>query len=60
MQEIKPYTISIFQYQKKQLEEYGFLEYLFDGRILILDKKAYHNDYGLGLISEPKVDAYIF
>jgi hypothetical protein len=60
LQEIKPYTINIFQYQKNQMEEYGLLEHLFDGRILILDGKAYHDDYGLRIISEPKVESYIF
>jgi CRISPR-associated endonuclease/helicase Cas3 len=60
MREIKPYTISIFQYQKKQLEEYGLLEYLFEGRILVLDKKVYQDDYGLGDISEPEVETYIY
>jgi CRISPR-associated endonuclease/helicase Cas3 len=60
LQEIKPYTINIFQYQKNQMEEYGLLEHLFGGRILILNGNAYHDDYGLGIISEQKVESYIF
>jgi CRISPR-associated endonuclease/helicase Cas3 len=59
-QEIKPYTISIFQYQKKKLEEYGMLEHLFDDRLLVLKSKAYCDDYGLEINSEPKVEDYIF
>jgi hypothetical protein len=60
MQKIKIYTISIYQYQKDLLEKYGLLEYLFEGRILILNSKAYHEAYGLGEISEPNVEEYFF
>jgi CRISPR-associated endonuclease/helicase Cas3 len=60
MRAMKPYTISIFQYQKKQLEENGLLEHLFGERILILRSNVYHESYGLGAIMEPKVEEFIF
>jgi CRISPR-associated endonuclease/helicase Cas3 len=59
-QNIKRYTISIYPYQKAKLEEEGLLESLFDGRIFILSELAYHEEYGLKVIKEPKVEDFIF
>ena len=50
IQQAKLYSISIFEWQKKKLEEAELLTSLWDGRLFILNEKAY--DDSLGCISE--------
>jgi CRISPR-associated endonuclease/helicase Cas3 len=59
LQETRRFTISIFDEQMKCLYEQGCLESLFDGRIFVLRKQAYHADYGLRTDHEPKVEDYM-
>jgi CRISPR-associated endonuclease/helicase Cas3 len=56
----KRYTISIYQYQKDKLDDYGWLEGLFEDRILILNEKAYSEDYGLDMLIAPTVSDFMF
>ncbi len=58
LEEAKSYTISVFRYQKEKLESAGLLISACEGRILILDKSAYHDAYGLGDIAEPTVEHF--
>jgi CRISPR-associated endonuclease/helicase Cas3 len=60
LQKAKHFTVSIFENQKKQLLEVGMLDPLFEERILVLNEKAYHEDYGIGDITEPEVASFIF
>jgi CRISPR-associated endonuclease/helicase Cas3 len=60
LKEAKLYTISIFETQKKQLDQYGYLEQLLDGRVLVLNEHAYHDEYGLKRMQEPGVEEFIF
>lgn len=56
---IKLYTVSIYQWQKEKLWEAGLLYGIFDDRILILDKKAYDEKYGVDVDVEQDVSDYI-
>jgi hypothetical protein len=59
LQRAKCFTINIFDTQIKCLDDQGYLESLFDGRVLVLSKQAYHADYGLRTDHEPKVEDYM-
>ncbi len=59
LKQARRYSINIFDYQKIKLEENGLLSSICDGRILILQESAYSNAYGLGDISESKVEDFI-
>lgn len=59
MQQAKKYTISIYQWQRDKLWETGLLSSLFEGRVLILDEKAYDEQYGLNDRAEMAVENYI-
>lgn len=59
MREVKPYTINIFQWQKDKLYQEGLLEPCLDGRLFILNKKAYNDSYGLGEVAEQAVENFI-
>lgn len=59
MRESKKYSISLFQWQKAKLDYAGLLHYLHDGRILVLDEKAYSNEVGLIDIEEQPVENFI-
>ncbi|MDD6572147.1 MAG: CRISPR-associated helicase Cas3' [Thermoflexaceae bacterium] len=59
LKEAKAYTISIFQWQKDKLEEYGYLESCCENKIFLLNPKAYHFQYGLGNIEEQSIENFI-
>lgn len=59
LKEAKSYTISIFQWQKDKLMEYGYLETCCDNRIFLLSPKVYNDQYGLGEIEEQRVEDLI-
>ena len=60
IKEAKPYTISVYQYQLRKLLECGWIEELFEGRILILKEEMYSEKCGLEPITEQSVESYIF
>ena len=43
----KPYTIPVFEYQRKQMEDHGMLSSDSQGRFTILDKACYHPETGI-------------
>ncbi len=53
------YSITIYDWQKRQLNEKGFLDPLADGLLYILDAKAYREDIGLSLEAERTIDDFI-
>lgn len=57
---LNPFSISVFDWQVKALDQAGYLRKLFDGRILVLDEKAY-DDKACGLLYEKEqpVENYI-
>lgn len=57
--QMKKYTVSIFEWQRKKLEENGMLMSYFDGRVWVLDERAYHEKYGLDEEKEQSVEDYI-
>lgn len=60
IQQARHYTISIYAWQKKRLDDAGLLTSIMDGRIYILDKKAYDTvNLGLLLLEEQPVENYI-
>ncbi len=59
LQMAKPYMISIFAWQRKRLEEAGLLSMALEGRLLILDEKAYDDQYGLSETMERPVADYV-
>ncbi len=59
MKRVKPYTVSIYEWQKEKLWEMGLVYPILDGRILILDKMAYDNVMGVTDIEEQTVENYI-
>ncbi len=59
-EKMKLYSISIFQWQKDVLNQAGYLRAFFGGRILVLDEKAYDDQYcGLLYEREQPVGNYI-
>lgn len=59
MKQTTNYTISIYQWQFDKLWEAGLLYGLFENRIFVLDKKAYHEQYGLNSKAEQSVEDFI-
>lgn len=59
LKQAKNYTISIYQWQLNKLWEAGLVYGIFENRILILDKKAYHEQYGLNSNVEQGVEDFI-
>ncbi len=55
----RPYTISIYAWQRKNLEQTGMLYSILDGRILVLDGRAYDDDYGLRVETEQPVSEFV-
>lgn len=47
MQQAKKFTISIFEWQKKKLYQAGMIYSILDGRVMVLDKGAYDDCFGL-------------
>ncbi len=59
VKQAKHYTISIYEWQLKKLEQTDMIHSVFEGRILILDEKAYDDNFGLTMLEERPVDDYI-
>ncbi len=59
LKKAKHYTISIFKYQRDSLDKSGLLESLCEGRVIVLDEKAYDSDCGLIDIGQQPVENYI-
>lgn len=53
------YTVGIFEWQRKKLDQLGFLYPLLEGRILVLDSKAYDDYVGLFIEDEQAVENFI-
>ncbi len=47
IEEVKEYTIHVFEYQRKILDEQGVIHSCCDGNILYLDKQCYDKEFGL-------------
>ncbi len=48
----KPYSIRIYDWQRRKLSDAGLLAPILEGRAYILDKKAYDDNFGLILMEE--------
>lgn len=60
IQKTKPYSISIYAWQRKILEETGMLHSIFDRRALVLSEQAYDKDYyGLRVETEQPVSEFV-
>ncbi len=59
MGQAKAYTVSVYKYQKDQLDNAGLLHVLLDGRVLALDPQAYDDQFGLDIMEEQPVDHFI-
>ena len=46
IQRAKPYTVSLYRYQREILEKRGALQYLFDGRVTVLPDGFYNEHTG--------------
>ncbi len=55
----KQYSVSVFRQQRDKLDDAGMLSSVLDGRVLVLDEKAYHDKCGLVQIREQPVENYI-
>lgn len=60
IKEAKAFTISVYQPQLRKLLEYGWLDELFEGGILILKEEMYSEKCGLEQIVQQSVESYIF
>lgn len=47
MEKAKPYTVQIFEYQKRKLEEYGMLVPVLEQHCMVLNKQCYNQKTGL-------------
>lgn len=59
LKQARMYTIGLYRWQKNKLIETGFLDSLFDGRIMALDERMYDDQYGLTNFEEQAVEAFI-
>ena len=59
VQQAKKYTVSVYKWQKEKLDQAGMLYSILDGRILVLDGKAYDPELGLAISDEQPVENYI-
>ena len=60
IKEAKTFTISVYKPQIKKLLEYGWLDELFEGGIMILKEEMYSEKCGLEPIVQQSVESYIF
>ena len=44
---LKPYTVSIYDYQRRKYEEWEAIQYYMDGKVAVLDKNFYSDKIGL-------------
>ena len=59
MEKLKEYTVSIYDWQKRKLDENGMLLSYADGKIFILKEEAYSEQTGLVISDEVSVDKFI-
>ena len=59
IEQAKPYTVKIYDWQKNLLDQAGLLYPFADGRILTLDEKAYDDHFGLKVVKEQPVEDFI-
>ena len=59
MGQLKKYMVSIYEWQKKKLDEAGLLYNILEGRAKVLDSQAYDNCFGLMVVEEQAVEHYI-
>ena len=59
MDRLKKYTVSIYDWQRRKLEEAGLLYDVLDGRVQVLDSQAYDECFGLTIVEEQAVENYI-
>ena len=59
VQKARPYVINIYMWLRKTLEQAGMLRSILDGRVLVLDRRAYDDDYGLRVETELPVSEFI-
>lgn len=56
---IKGYTVSIYEWQRRKLDQEGMLESILDGRILALNGKAYDDQFGLFMLGQQPVENFV-
>ncbi len=49
MKNLQEYSVNLFEYQLKKLQDNGMIYQLLDGRIFILDERSYNEKYGVDL-----------
>ena len=59
MGQLKKYMVSIYEWQKKKLDEAGLLYNILEGRAKVLDSQAYDSCFGLMVVEEQAVEHYI-
>lgn len=59
MDQLKKYTVSIYDWQRKKLDEAGLLYDVLEGRTHVLDCQAYDDCFGLTVVEEQAVENYI-
>lgn len=59
MHQVKKYTVSIYEWQQKKLDQAGMLESILDGRILALNGQAYNDYFGLTVLEEQPALNYV-
>lgn len=59
MEQLKKYTVSIYDWQRKKLDEAGLLYDVLEGRVQVLDSQAYDECFGLTIVEEQAVENYI-
>ena len=47
IKEASEYSVKIYEWQKKKLEEKGLLEHLMDDHVLAVEERAYSDLFGL-------------
>lgn len=59
MQQAKFYTVSLYEWQKKKLDDNGMLHRICSGRILVLNEQVYDGECGLTIIKEQAVENFV-
>ncbi|MDE6700768.1 MAG: CRISPR-associated helicase Cas3' [Acetatifactor sp.] len=59
IRQAQKYTVNLYAWQKQKLDQAGLLYSVLDGRVLLLDRQAYDEQFGVTVMDEQAVGHYV-
>lgn len=59
IRQAQKYTVNLYEWQRQKLDQAGLLYSVLDGRVLLLDRQAYDEQFGVTVMDEQKVEHYV-